>query len=212
MEFPNVNLDNFGEHIDEYKSKRSASVYNSIPFMETFPNSYPSHLFDLLNEHVDRVETLEKFTKYTKNMDLSNELEAGVYEFALSYAYKNDLNKEFISSIYRDKTNEILENFDKNTSINNKTLLKSVLGNEIKAQEVAYMSPKEMCPENWKVQVEKRQKIEHTREHKASTNMYKCHDCGERKCIIYQMQTRSSDEGFTVYATCLVCYKTFKVG
>ena len=178
MEFPNVNIDNFDEHIDEYKSKRSASVYNSIPFMETFPNSYPSFLFDLLNEHVDRVDTLEKFTKYTTDMDLSNELEAGIYEFALSYAYKNDLNKEFISSIYHDKTNEILENFDKNSSVDNKTLLKGVLSGEVVAQRVAYMVPKEMCPENWKVQVEKKQKIQYMKEHRASTDTYKCHDCG----------------------------------
>lgn len=212
MEFPNVNLDNFGDHVGKYEVKRFASVYDSIPFINIFPDAYPGFLFDVLNDNVNRIDTLDRLTKYTKNMDLSNQIEAGIYEFALLYSYKNDLNKEFISSVYNDKASEILANFDKKSSVNNKTLVNRLTSGEMVGQEIAFLSPQQLHPGNWKSEIEKKERVEYTKANRASTNMYKCNDCGERKCIVYQMQTRSSDEPMTQFCTCLVCYKTFKVG
>jgi DNA-directed RNA polymerase subunit M/transcription elongation factor TFIIS len=211
MDFPNVNLDNFGEHIAKYEIKRYASVYDNIPLLNTFPKAYPAQLFDLLNDHVDRVDSLDKLNRYTKDMDTSNMIEAGIYEFALLYSYKNNLNKDFISSVYNDKLAEILENLNRKSSVNNRTLLSHLLNGEIDPQEIAFLSPRQMHPDNWKTEIQKKEKIEYTRANRASTNMYKCNDCGERKGIIYQIQLRSADEPMSSLYTCLVCYKTFKV-
>jgi len=211
MEFPNVNLDNFGEHIDKYEVKRYASVYDNIPLLNTFPKAYPAQLFDLLNDHVDRVDSLDKLNRYTKDMDISNMIEAGVYEFALLYSYKNNLNKDFISSVYKDKLTEILDNLNRKSSINNRTLANHLTSGEMNPQEMAFLSPQQMHPDNWKTEIQKKEKIEYMRTNRASTNLYRCNDCGERKCIVYQSQVRSADEGSTQFVTCLVCYKTFKI-
>jgi len=138
-------------------------------------------------------------------------IEAGVYEFALLYSYKNNLNKDFISSVYKDKLTEILDNLNRKSSLNNRTLVNHLMSGEMNPQEIAFLSPQQMHPDNWKTEIQKKEKIEYTRENRASTNMYKCNDCGERKGIVYQIQTRSSDEAMTNFYTCLVCYKTFKV-
>lgn len=210
-EFPNVNLENFGEHINNYEIKRYASLYGNIPFFNTFPKTYQNQLFDILNNQVDRVNSLDKLNKYTKDLDIANVIEAGIYEFSLLYSYKNNLNNDFISSVYNDKFNEIIDNFNKKSSINNKTLLSRITNGELNGQELAFLTPQQMHPDNWKTEIQKKEKIEYMRTNRASTNLYRCNDCGERKCIVYQIQLRSSDEPSTLLCTCLVCYKTFKV-
>lgn len=39
----------------------------------------------------------------------------------------------------------------------------------------------------------------------ASTDMFKCGKCKERKCTYYQMQTRSADEPLTTFVSCVNC-------
>ena len=48
-------------------------------------------------------------------------------------------------------------------------------------------------------------------EEKATTDMFQCSRCRERKCTYYQMQTRSADEPMTTYVTCCKCNKRWKV-
>ena len=53
-------------------------------------------------------------------------------------------------------------------------------------------------------------KKEYKKNNMAATNLYKCYKCGERKCQVMQMQTRSADEPMTNFVTCLVCHNNFK--
>ncbi|CDF35808.1 unnamed protein product [Chondrus crispus] len=39
----------------------------------------------------------------------------------------------------------------------------------------------------------------------ASTDMFKCGKCKQRKCTYYQMQTRSADEPLTTFVSCVHC-------
>lgn len=39
----------------------------------------------------------------------------------------------------------------------------------------------------------------------ASTDMFKCGKCKERKCTYFQMQTRSADEPLTTFVSCVNC-------
>ena len=39
----------------------------------------------------------------------------------------------------------------------------------------------------------------------AMTDQFKCGRCKSRKCIYYELQTRSADEGMTIFITCLNC-------
>lgn len=43
-----------------------------------------------------------------------------------------------------------------------------------------------------------------TRTH-AKTTRYRCPKCRDNQCDFYEMQTRSADEGMTMFITCLTC-------
>eukprot|EP00955_Chlamydomonas_euryale_P096490 365014-Chlamydomonas_euryale.AAC.14 len=44
----------------------------------------------------------------------------------------------------------------------------------------------------------------------ASTDMFQCSKCRQRKCTYYQMQTRSADEPMTTFVTCVNCNNRWK--
>lgn len=39
---------------------------------------------------------------------------------------------------------------------------------------------------------------------------FKCKRCGGNKCVYYQQQTRSADEGMTTFVTCTTCNNRWK--
>lgn len=47
-------------------------------------------------------------------------------------------------------------------------------------------------------------------DNQASTDMFRCGKCGERKCKYYQKQTRSADEPMTTFVTCVNCNNHWK--
>ena len=42
------------------------------------------------------------------------------------------------------------------------------------------------------------------------TDIFRCRKCGNRKCIYYEVQTRSADEPMTQFITCLTCNNRWK--
>jgi DNA-directed RNA polymerase subunit M/transcription elongation factor TFIIS len=208
----NINIESFNDNLDKYSSVKKASIFGDLFFFDEFANTYPQNLYNALNTNINRIDTITIFCKFIKDMDLSNKIEAGIYEFTLSYIFKNDMDYDFLVPVYNDKVAELLLSFDKKSEIHNKLLLKKLKNSELDAQEIAFLKPQEIHPENWKTELEKKAKIEYKKTHMAATDMYKCYECGERKCIMYQLQTRSADEGMTNFCKCLVCYNTFKVG
>lgn len=44
----------------------------------------------------------------------------------------------------------------------------------------------------------------------ATTDMFRCGKCKQRKCVYHQMQTRSADEPMTTFVQCVVCGNRWK--
>ena len=100
----------------------------------------------------------------------------------------------------------------------NPDLRRKVLLGEIKPETLVTMSAEEMAShkrqsENIQIQLKSLKRCMHDadEEEKATTNMFQCSRCCERKCTYYQMQTRSADEPMTTYVTCCKCNKRWKV-
>jgi len=55
-----------------------------------------------------------------------------------------------------------------------------------------------------------KKEIERTVQNVATTDMFRCGKCGQRKCTYYQMQTRSADEPMTTFVRCTVCPNRWK--
>ena len=56
----------------------------------------------------------------------------------------------------------------------------------------------------------KNDKLKYELKTEAMTDMFRCNKCGSRKCIYYELQTRSSDEPMTQFITCLNCNNHWK--
>ncbi|XP_030939684.1 transcription elongation factor TFIIS-like [Quercus lobata] len=100
----------------------------------------------------------------------------------------------------------------------NPDLRRRVLLGEIKPETLVTMSAEEMAShkrqsENIQIQLKSLKRCMHDadEEEKATTDMFQCSRCRERKCTYYQMQTRSADEPMTTYVTCVKCNKRWKV-
>lgn len=159
---------------------------------------------------IDRGECVIELNKIVGDIHQSINIEKGIFEFALVHTTINKLQEQFVSSVYYDKFNDICANLDPtNTEIDNQSLLKSIKNNQIKSQLIAFLSPEQLHPERWKDLIEKSQRKNDTEHNMATTDIYKCYKCGDRKFKITQMQTRSADEPMTTFVTCMTCYNTF---
>lgn len=110
--------------------------------------------------------------------------------------------------LYVDKVKSLLLNLDKKSNVKNLYLLKRLKKGEFKAHELAFMTPQEIFPENWKDLIAakiKRDKNEGEIDLSAATDEFFCFKCKKRKCSYYQMQTRSADEPMTTFVTCMLC-------
>ena len=211
MDYNKINLDNFTEYIDYYDNGSSVSDHIDAKCLTNISKEIDVKLFDDLNDTINRSETIEKLVNVVYNVEIASRIEAGLYEYSLVYVFSNDVSEKYLKPIYYDKLNELLDNLDTNGRLKNKYLLNAIVNDEIDAQSIAFLSPHELHPKNWEKEITKKRIAQHRKENVATTDAYKCYKCGERKCVLYQMQTRSADEPMTNFCSCLVCYSTFKV-
>ncbi len=92
----------------------------------------------------------------------------------------------------------------------NQKLRDSVLKRELPPSRLIEMSNQELANDELKKTREKvhermtRDAMPYNKP-AASTDMFKCGKCKERKCTYYQMQTRSADEPLTTFVSCVNC-------
>ena len=75
------------------------------------------------------------------------------------------------------------------------------------------MTYQEIFPEHWKRLLDEKFKREtaiYEEKTEAMTDMFKCGRCKLRKCTYYELQTRSADEGMTIFITCVNCGNRWK--
>ena len=92
----------------------------------------------------------------------------------------------------------------------NDTLLHSIENKSILPIYLAFLDPVQLNPKVWTNILEKKRICDEIMKNTSSTNVYTCHRCGNNKCTVQQIQTRSADEPMTTFVTCLVCFNKFK--
>ena len=68
----------------------------------------------------------------------------------------------------------------------------------------------DMTPELYSKILRKKELEEYNLNNKASTNIFKCAKCKNRKCHITEKQTRAGDEPATTFVTCIECDHTWR--
>ena len=170
----------------------------------------PINFVKYAQEYINRTEVIKKIDEIINCYSISEEIERGIFEFALNYVNVNGYPHNYFELTYNDKLQNILLNLDKNNKqIENKTLINDILSSKISGQIVAFLNMYQLHPDRWKSITDKNNLRDDTLSKVNTTDEFKCARCGERKHIYYITQTRCIDEPATVFYTCTVCKKTF---
>jgi len=187
-----------------------ASELMDIKYLTDVSKNISKSTIRYLNENVNRSQAVGNMSIILKDIECAIFIEAGIFEFTLIYGKNNNMIKELLSAIYYDKLNEIIYNIDTDSPIDNNNLKIIMINRQIPLQEVAFMKPQELFPERWIDMIKKADLREEKKNNIATTDVYQCKKCHERKCKVMELQTRSIDEPSTKFITCLVCYHVMK--
>jgi transcription elongation factor S-II len=197
--------------IDEFvKEHVSPFNYTNYEFITDNKVDIKDNVIQYAESILERVQNQLKINSYVNNINIAYKIETSVFEFSLIYCLNNNLSNNFLKSVYDDKINNIIENLNINSKLNNKTLLDYILNDKINPSYIAFLSPSQLDPEKWTFLIKKKEYREWRENNISYSDTYKCGRCGERKCKVSQYQTRGADEPMTVFVTCLICYNSFK--
>ena len=133
--------------------------------------------------------------------DLVNKIEKSVYDFSIDYATVNE-TPYLVEQIYDTKIDEIIK-LVKDTESD--YFLKNVKNGKINPDKVGFMSPDELNPEKYDKINRKKELEEYKKNNQATSSVFECRKCKNRKCQVVQRQTRAADEPATTIVTCMEC-------
>jgi DNA-directed RNA polymerase subunit M/transcription elongation factor TFIIS len=162
------------------------------------------------NYDLQRVKIVSVINSYLNDIQNSIKIEAGIFEFAIVYCHTKNYEPEYFYSVYQEKLDEILQYICSKSYLYNERIINGINDGTVDAQKIAFMKPEDIMPENWDLIKKKNKLREDKKNNVATTNLFKCNKCHERKCTITQVQTRSADEPMTNFIKCLVCGNEWK--
>lgn len=161
-----------------------------------------------------RQESLNKFKDVLDDKSAAEQIETSVFNFIKEYVRTKKISEDkYTFTMYDDKIDDILFNINKydiDEIDETESLIYRIKNNEIDLANIASLRPYELDPNSYKDIMKRNEIIENKKNNIATTDVYKCFKCNNRKCTIAQVQTRSADEPMTVFVTCQVCGFVFK--
>ena len=117
---------------------------------------------------------------------------------------------------YVNRVLEIMHNLkdEKNEDFRN-----NIINGTIKPEDLCTMDVIDMLDKNKQQEIEQqiKKKVEEDRSDwqekhgEVTEGVYKCRNCGGKKTIQHEQQTRSADEPMTIFITCLNCKNVWKI-
>lgn len=159
------------------------------------------YLKDYNDEHIDiRYDAFIKFGEFLP-FDIVKNLQNSTNKYSNEYLKIKKKSESFFENIYITKVNDICFNLNPK---NNKYLTLAILDKKINIEQVPYMTPQELFPQNWEYIIQKRENNIKNKDY-MEESVYVCKRCKEKKCFSYQLQTRSADEPMTTFVNCMNC-------
>jgi DNA-directed RNA polymerase subunit M/transcription elongation factor TFIIS len=178
-------------------------------FMTESSKSIDNSLIYFAEKVIDRGIYIMKLNKLLDNLKIAVQLELSIFEYALVHITVNNLEIMFVSAIYTDKFNEILMNLDETSYLGNHSLKENILNGSLGPLIIAFLSPEQLHPAKWVEIIKKQQYRIDKEQNMATTDMYQCRKCKERKCTIKPAQLRSLDEATNYIISCVICGNVF---
>jgi len=95
---------------------------------------------------------------------------------------------------------------------NNDDLVQAVKTKKIDPATIAGLSPQELNPEKYEKIQKKKDLEEFNKNNQATTDIFKCSKCKNRKCKVSEKQTRAADEPATTFVECTECGNAWTLG
>lgn len=178
-------------------------------FMTESSKSIDNSLIYFAEKVINRGTYIMKLNKLLDNLKIAVQLELSIFEYALVHITVNNLETMFVSAIYTDKFNEICMNLDETSYLGNHSLKENILNGSLGPQIIAFLSPEQLHPAKWVEIIKKQQYRIDKEQNMATTDMYQCRKCKERKCTVTRAQIRSLDEPTTTVVCCMICSNVF---
>ena len=138
---------------------------------------------------------------------ISEKIENSIFNFSEQYS-ETQGTPFLISQIYNDKAEEILCHLENK----NKELIDGIKSKKIDPSKIAELKPQELNPEKYEKIQKKKDLEEYNKNNQASTDIFQCSKCKNRKCKVTEKQTRAGDEPATTFVECLECGNVWKMG
>lgn len=163
-------------------------------------------MFYIIMENSERKLIIKRLNKVL-DKKISDKIEASIFEFSEQYA-ETQGTPFLLSQIYNDKAEEILCHLESKNS----ELVESIKSKKIDPSKIADLRPQELNPEKYEKIQKKRDIEEYNKNNQASTDIFQCAKCKNRKCKVTEKQTRAGDEPATTFVECLECGNVWKMG
>jgi len=156
-----------------------------------------------------RSQYIEKFNLKLNSLKLkldAKKLDESIYDYSKKYVVLNNMNDIYNEMTYKTKSNELLRCL----SSDNEYLINALTDGTITLEDLPLIRPQMLNRKQWDHVVKRLEYIDFKKNNMATTDIYQCRKCKERKCHIYQAQTRSADEPMTTFVTCVSCGNNWK--
>ena len=115
--------------------------------------------------------------------------------------------------------NRVLEIMHNLKDEENEDFRNGIIDGTIKPEDLCTMDVKDMLDKNKQEEIEQqiKKKVEEAssdwqeKHGEVTEGVYKCRNCGGKKTIQHEQQTRSADEPMTIFITCLKCKNVWKI-
>ena len=159
-----------------------------------------------------RAKAVEKLHEVIPNGTMCYTIEESINQYALEQADKENINTDWdnilFKRMYVNKCLSIYNNLKEDSYVGNNQLTDLILSKTVDLSKIAFMTPQQLYPDNWKHLLEKKtanDEFLYLKKPGAITDQWKCGKCKVSKCSYYQLQIRSSDEPMTTFVKCVNC-------